>query len=344
MKRLLLTVLLCLTAAARGADYVITISVDGMGSSYMEESMKSGGLPAIRQLISEGAGTMNAHCDSGISVTLPNHTTMLTSRPVVEDCGHNWNKNTDSEKGTSLHSNKKAYIASAFDVAHDHGLATGLWATKSKFSLFDTSYDAMNGSNDAVAPDNGRDKLDVFSIAKSSIKNTEAFIRHMTTNPCHYAFIHLGDADGAGHKHGWGSKEYQVSLTVQDECVRRIMDIASEHPALKGRTTLILTADHGGREKGHSDKSDPLIYTIPFYVWGHGVSTGNLYTFNVHVRTDPGNKRPEYSDALQPIRNGDAGNLALSLLGLGPIPNSSINAKQDLRVSPPQTQLPTNRY
>jgi hypothetical protein len=53
---------------------------------------------------------------------------------------------------------------------------------------------------------------------------------------------------------------------------------------------------------------------------------------NRECRRDPGEERIEYAAEHQPIRNGDTGNLALSLLGLGPIPTSVINAKQDLHV------------
>jgi len=114
-----------------------------------------------------------------------------------------------------------------------------------------------------------------------------------------------------------------------------VLHLVETDPTLKGHTTIIVTADHGGVDLSHGEAELAVNYTIPLFVWGAGVGRGDLYAINRDTRTEPGDTRPEYAAEHQPIRNGDTGNLALKLLGLGPIPGSVINAKQDLRVVAP---------
>ena len=56
---------------------------------------------------------------------------------------------------------------------------------------------------------------------------------------------------------------------------------------------------------------------------------------NAQSRKDPGTGRPDYGEPPQPIRNGDGGNLALSLLGLPAIPDSLIDKGEDLTAGKP---------
>jgi len=329
-----LILLLC-AGFAHAADYVIAVSVDAMGTGYMQTLVQAGRLPHFRQIEAEGAFTTNARNDRDFTVTLPNHISMLTSRPVLGPRGHRWSKNTDPAAGMTLHSNAACYVASVFDVAHDSGRRTGLWATKTKFSLFRVSYDGTHGAPDASGHNRGRNKLDVFVYRKTSPALVDDFLSSMNQQPCNFAFVHFGEADAAGHSFGWGSEAYDAALVTIDDCLGRIMDLMLTNANLRGRATLIVTADHGGKDKDHSDNAHPLDYTIPFLVWGAEVDRGDLYRLNANTRRDPGTGRPDYETQAQPIRNAEVGNLALSLLKLGPIPGSVFDARQDLRVATP---------
>ena len=334
-------------SSASAAEYVIAISVDGMGSYYASPLLTPGDnqLTNILKLINEGSSTLNARDDADYAITLPNHVTMITSRGVNGVDGHNWSNNTDPLPGQTLASNKGSYVASAFDVAHDNGLRTGIWSGKTKFSIFQTSYSSVNGALDTTGADDGRDKIDYDYVANAPSAATLAsnFIGQMTADPFNFAFVHFQDPDAAGHSTGWTTdrtSNYAATLKAVDTQVGNIISMVENSPVLNGNTTIILTADHGGHDYTHGDTSNPLDYTIPFIVWGEGVTAGSdLYDLNLTSRMSPGvNENPSYVGD-QPIRDGDVSNLALDLLGLGAIPGSSINSAQNLAVPEPSTLL-----
>lgn len=317
-----------------GVDYVVYISVDGLGSSYMQNYINSNLLPNFKKFQTEGAWTINARNDYDITVTLPNHTTMVTGRGIMGTTGHNWTSNSDPAVGQTIQSNKGSYVAGVFDVAHDNGLKTAMFAGKSKFSLFDTSYNATNGALDTTGVDNGRDKLDRYGNDGTATQVTTAFnAANNGATPYNYNFLHFADPDTAGHASGWGSTAYQNAVVACNTALGQVFTTITNNPVMNGHTAVILSADHGGNGYDHSNAADPLDYTIPFMVWGPGVTAGaDLYALNSGVRFDPLTSRPTYSGN-QPIRNGDSSNLALELLGLGAIPGSTINADQSLSVS-----------
>jgi Type I phosphodiesterase / nucleotide pyrophosphatase len=340
--RFTVVVALCVLSASPSiaADYVIHISVDGLNASILQSLIVAGEAPNFKRFESEGATTLNARTDFTQTVTLPNHTTMVTGRPTLQPAGlphvpfHNWTENSNPSKRATLH--KDGYIPSTFDVAHDAGRSTAMYASKDKFVIFDQSYDETNGAPN----EHGRDKIDRYLMAddgppRYSQGLNDQFIREMAAHHYNYVFVHYRDPDSAGHATSWGSATYRQAVHGVDGYLGTVFHLVESDPQFKGTTAIVLTADHGGWALGHNDPTVVQNYTVPVFVWGAGVAHGDLYAMNRQSRTEPGQARVDYAVDRQPIRNGDTGNLALSLLGLGPIPTSFINAAQDLRVAIP---------
>jgi hypothetical protein len=329
---------------ASAAEYVILISCDGTRPDAIT-AFGAAHTPTFHRLRKEGAFTDNARTDVDHTTTLQNHTCMITGRPVMGEAGHQWTENVNPKLGQNLHRNRNEYLASVFDVAHDHGLKTALYGSKTKFSLYDLSYDAQRGAVDRIDPDNGRDKIDVCLVSGATISLVDKLVAELKSDhPPRFTMLHLSNPDSAGHDSGWNlkskSSEYLKSIAMVDSLIGRVLEAVESTDRLQGRTTLIVTADHGGKvgTKGHEQSKEPENFTIPFYVWGAGVSPGaDLYALNGGTRRDPGKTNP--GEGVPPIRNGEAGNLALQLLGLPPIPGSVLNVRQDLVIGAVPTQL-----
>ena len=329
---LLLVAILAFAFPAHAAEHVIQISVDGLSGVLLQgliQNDTAGDFAHFKRFVDEGATTFNARADYTYTITLPNHTTMLTGRPVSQPAGqpntvhHGWTSNDEPAAGVTLHNGGNpnlSYIASTFDVAHDAGRSTALFASKTKFVLFDQSYP---------------DEIDLY-VNASAASMHQSLLVALAASHLDYAFVHYSTPDDAGHANGWGSAAWVNAVRSVDSQLAEPVRADRVRPGFARTYPGDPHADHGGTGTGHSDATNPANYTVPFLLWGEGVQAGvDLYAINPGRRADPATGRPSYTAAVQPIRNGDGANLALAALGLAPVPGSSINASQNLLTAVP---------
>src|SRR5215207_5977459 len=121
-------------AADNPVDRVLAISIDGLNPRAIEQLGRSR-TPTFHRLMREGTYTLNARTVREQTRTLPNHTAMFTGRRVdAKHGGHGYTDNVDN--GTTVHRAAGHYVASVFDVVHDNGGSTALFAAKIKFNLY----------------------------------------------------------------------------------------------------------------------------------------------------------------------------------------------------------------
>jgi hypothetical protein len=317
-------------ARAGRVTQVIAISVDGLHPRALGV-LRPAQLPAFSRLTRQGASTHNARTVVEETLTLPNHTSMVTGRRVAQPGGTGVDFNEDP--GTTVHDSAGEYVPSVFDVVHDTGRRTGLFATKTKFAFLDRSWNGVNGAPDLTGPADGRDKIDVCRLGTSR-QATGRLLSHLRgDHPPAFALLHLASPDAAGHAEGWLSAAYLRAVQDADAQVGRVLRAVAHSSALRSSTAVILTSDHGGRGTDHGDTTLRSSYRVPFFVWGTGVrADADLYRLNRDDRRDPGRTQPAYTAVVPPVRNAELGNLALDLLGLPAIPTSRIGVDQDLDV------------
>ena len=88
--------------------FVVAISVDGLNPDAIRE-LGPERAPSFHRLLDDGAGTLNARTAVEMSVTLPNHTGMLTGRRIERKSGHHVDFNEDNH--SDVHTEAGAYRA-----------------------------------------------------------------------------------------------------------------------------------------------------------------------------------------------------------------------------------------
>ncbi|MCW1968004.1 MAG: alkaline phosphatase family protein [Anaerolineae bacterium] len=324
-------------AATAQQNFVLHINVSGLRSRDLHAMVNMGKLPNFAQLHAQGAWTHNARIDADNALWRPNQVSLLTGRPMlnrfgIPNSGHGWMSDSPPDLNATLHRHVGYYVASTFDMAHDQGLRTSLYATDHFYALFKNSFNAANGALDAIEHDDGFDKIDVYVNAHHDTSYMmSALLNDLAVAPSNYTFVQFHDLASAGYQYGWGSPAYHNNLVNLDQWLGEIFNAVRSNAVLSGTTSIVLTSDRAGSEVGIEaidgvDPSDAANYTVPFFVWGPGIpQNADLYVLNGWATGNPGTHYVDYQAATQPIRNSSSANCALQRLGLPSIPYSSFD-------------------
>lgn len=291
---------------------VVAISVDGLNVEAVRR-LGAAGAPTLHRMLDEGAGTLNARTEFEQTVTLPNHTSMLTGRRIDAAAGGHGVTWDGDRPGTTVQGAAGHPVGSVFSAVHTAGGSAALYTTKEKLELYERSWPAG---------------VDTYRFTANQRRLVRLARADLADGPPTFTFLHVSLPDRAGHAYGGMSPQYLDAVRRTDRQLGTVLRTVARR-----EVAVILTSDHGFATGAtdHSVKRNVENYRIPFLVWGSGVEhSADLYATNPAFR-DPRGRRPAYAGR-QPVRNGDVANLALDLLGLEPVGGSQLDHDQTLTV------------
>lgn len=259
-------------AAAPLAEHVFLISIDGGAPA----GIRQGQMPVLQRLVREGAVSWTAQTIRP-PLTLPAHASMLTGVLMEK---HNITFNHWSPTNSTVR------VPTVFTAAKAAGLTTAMFVGKEKFRhlaqpgavdefYYDTEHDVV------VMKSDGGDKVvkkegNIFAVQVAT--NAASYIVRHKPRLC---FIHFTDTDTIGHEFGWGSREQLKAFAETDRALGIVVQ-AIKKAGLARRCVILISADHGGHARGHS-QGLPEDMTIPWIAWGKNVRRN--FTITTPVNT-----------------------------------------------------------
>jgi arylsulfatase A-like enzyme len=224
---------------------VVIISEDGMRPDALSPELT----PRHIELMHEGATAKVAETIPE-SDTLPSHASML-SGVGAQAHGLWWN----SYQATRGH----IHVPTVFSAAHERGLRTAMIVGKPKLLHI-----ASPGTVDHFE----RPSYLCAGVARAAAE-------YFTAQQPDLLFVHFSDPDEYGHSDGWMSPKYQAAVHAADSCLATVLD-AIDASSVGSTTLVIVTADHGGHGKRHSDGREAVDREIPWIVRGPGIPRDTL--------------------------------------------------------------------
>ncbi len=255
-----LTVIICMTGslhatAAELPRHIILIGWDGVQRDHLLECMKRGELPNLKTL---GSGGAFVNIDvNGVTDTKAGWAQILTGyKPGVSGVYSN-RKYQPIPAGYTVFERLKSHFGA------DRFASVAVISKKGNIGAEGPSMDRKTGKMTEGQPYyHTKKSIDLFT---SSIGDNEKVTARALKELAHYKdrpsffFIHYGEVDHMGHRHGENSNEYNDALISCDRELGRIV------AGLKGmkeyeNTLIYVTADHGFDEGTTHHKDAPHVF------------------------------------------------------------------------------------
>ena len=239
-------------AQVAGVEHVVVIGVDGMAPF----GIAAADTPVMDGLMKRGAFTMHARA------------VMPTSS------SSNW-ASMIMGAGPEQHGvTSNDWQPDKYDIAPTVRGSGGLFPT-----IFSVVREQRPGAHIAVLHHWGdfgrlleRDAVDFIANPKSEDLTVQRAVEYVESHKPTLLFVHLDHVDHAGHSVGWRSPEYNAAVAKADVLIGKILD-ASKRAGIENKTIVLVTADHGGKNKSHGGDSMDEI-EIPWIVAGPGIAPG----------------------------------------------------------------------
>ena len=272
MRRLL--ILCCVSAAflcaCQKAKHVIVIGVDGLASKAVREAPAED-YPTIHWLMENGSWTLSKRAVMP-SVSAVNWASTFNGLPAEMHGFDKWNSVTGTIPSTA--DNGHGIPPTIYTLIREQKpeAETGM--------ICDWEYAGIVADTIAMSSFRFVKTQEGSDIILPSVEyvEKEALPYLMQKKPMLYT-IYFVQLDEIGHAYGWYGTKYMDMLKQIDESIALIIQAIKDAGIWKD-TVIVLTSDHGGKDKGHGDLSLEELET-PFVVYGRKIKAG--YEFPSHL-------------------------------------------------------------
>lgn len=258
MKSRLFTAMLAIAAVAScaarsGARHVVLIALDGWGAYSVP---KAENIPNIRNIMEKGCFTLHSRSVLPSSSAI-NWASMFMGAGTELHGYTEWNSRTPEIPSFQVNAN--GMFPTIFSLIRE-------FVPKAETGCL-MEWDGIKYLIDSAAVSH----VEIIDQADSNAlcKRAELYIESRKPD---FVAVCFDQLDHAGHAVGHDTPGYYAVLERLDGFIGRIVE-ATRKAGIYDKTVFILTADHGGKGKGHGGKSLEEM-EIPFIIAGKGVRAG----------------------------------------------------------------------